>query len=326
MAEWMVVLLKIAAMFLVIVVGYLLRRGGVIDAEFTSRMSRLAIDFAFPALVFSQMVRTICPGKLGSLWFVPLVGACLICVGKLVGLAAAVLFGRRESRRTFIFLVGVMNWVYLPLPIAEGLFGDDGVCLVLLSNVGAQATLWTVGIWTLKRGGLDRDSLRTLLTNPGILATAAGVVTALVAPGLERYESLPALPARVILDAATALGSLTVPVSLLVTGSQLGGLEKTASGVGTKEVLAVVVTRLVVAPLATVLLVRLMVMAGVGLPQVPRMIAYIITAMPVAVSCSIFAERFGADTHLTAKAIFWSSLASVVTVPAFFFAVSRLGL
>jgi len=43
--------------------------------------------------------------------------------------------------------------------------------------------------------------------------------------------------------------------------------------------------------------------------------AVIIVAMPVAISCTMFAERFGGDSQLSASSIFLSTLLSLVTVP-----------
>jgi predicted permease len=54
-----VVFVKIAAMFLVIVVGWMARRRGFLAAEFTATLSRLVVDVAFPALVFTQLLRTV---------------------------------------------------------------------------------------------------------------------------------------------------------------------------------------------------------------------------------------------------------------------------
>ena len=56
------------------------------------------------------------------------------------------------------------------------------------------------------------------------------------------------------------------------------------------------------------------------------MVAYIIACMPIAVSCSMFTERFGGDTSLAARGIFYSTLFSIVTVPAFFYLLQSLHL
>ena len=52
-----VVLIKIAAMFLVIVAGWLARRRGFLAAEFTAILSRLVVDVAFPALMGRHCAR-----------------------------------------------------------------------------------------------------------------------------------------------------------------------------------------------------------------------------------------------------------------------------
>ena len=72
------VFLKIAAMFLVIVGGWLARRRGFLAAEFTASLSRLVVDVAFPALVFTQMLRTVDGTALRQEWFAPVLGGLLI--------------------------------------------------------------------------------------------------------------------------------------------------------------------------------------------------------------------------------------------------------
>jgi predicted permease len=51
----------------------------------------------------------------------------------------------------------------------------------------------------------------------------------------------------------------------------------------------------------------------------------LIVAMPVAISCSMFAERFGGDVRLSAATILASTLLSLATVPALYAAIRTLG-
>ena len=90
------------------------------------------------------------------------------------------------------------NWIFFPLPIAEALFGADGVREVLLCNVGAQLMLWTVGVWTLQGRRTRGAALRALLENYGLLATAAGLALALSVPAARSLGTAPAAgpPAR----------------------------------------------------------------------------------------------------------------------------------
>ena len=183
-----VVLIKIAAMFLVIVAGWLARRLGFFAAEFTATLGRLVVDVALPALVFTRMLRTVDAAALREEWFSTVLCGLLIFVAYGVGLALAPLFGGAAQRNTFIFLVAIPNWIYLPLPIAEALYGGAGVRTVLLGNVGAQLVLWTFGVWILH--GTVRQAARNLLANAGLWATALGIGLALWFPAARTWRRL----------------------------------------------------------------------------------------------------------------------------------------
>src|ERR1019366_1861075 len=183
-----VVFLKITAMFLVIVAGWLARRRGFLAADFTSTLSRLVVDVAFPALVFTQMLRTVDAAALRDGWIDPVLCGLVILIAYFVGLLLAPVFSCKTQRNTFIFLVAIPNWVFLPLPIAQALYGDTGVRTVLLSNAGAQLVLWSFGVWILH--GAMRQAAKNLLTNTGLWATALGIGMALLFPAARELETI----------------------------------------------------------------------------------------------------------------------------------------
>jgi predicted permease len=325
-----VVLIKIAAMFLVIIVGWLARRRGFLADEFTATLSRLVVDVAFPALVFTQMLRTVDAAVLRESWYSPLLCCLLIIVAYLVGLLAAPLFTGKAQRNTFIFLIAIPNWVFLPLPIAGALYGNAGVRTVLLCNAGAQLLLWSFGVWILH--GTVRQAARNLLTNAGLWATALGIVMALLFPGARELETIDPATASAggilggaIVQALALVGSLTIPLSLLAIGAQLGGLTIAVHRFP-RALWGALLTRLIFAPLVTLVLGWAAIKLGVQIPDVTRMVCYLIATMPVAISCSVMAERYGGDARLAAEGIFYSTFFSLLTVPAIFLLVQRFGL
>ncbi len=318
MAGSLTVLLIICAMFLVILVGWLARRYRLLTAETTSSLSRFVVDITIPALIVTQMLRTVDGPKLAANWFTLLLGGGIIFVSLLVAYACSPLFTNRDIRPTFLFLVAVANWIYLPLPIAEALYQEDGVRAVLLMNVGAQLVLWTLGVWTLRGGKPDLRSLKELVTNPGLIATAVGILIAVLAPNTAGWFTAGGTKSdNPLLMALLMVGSLTIPLSLLVTGAQLGGLD-ISDHRPSRALTGVVITRLLLAPAVSIGLIWLLARAGFVIPLVPRMITILIASMPVAISCSIFTERFGGDTPLAARAIFLTTLFSIATVPAIY--------
>jgi hypothetical protein len=325
-----VVLVKIAAMFLVIVAGWLARRRGFLAAEFTAMLSRLVVDVAFPALVFTQMLRTVNADALRAEWFSPLLSVLIVFVAYFVGLVVSPLFSGPAQRNTFIFLITVPNWVFLPLPIAEALYGAAGVRTVLLCNAGAQLVLWSFGIWILH--GSIRQALRNLLTNTGLWATALGIVMALLFPAARELETINAASASLggvmggaLVQALAMVGSLTIPLSLLTIGAQLGELTIAVHRFP-RPLWGVILARLIFAPLVTLALGWAAIRAGVQIPNTTRMVCYLIATMPVAISCSVMTERYGGDATLAAEGTFYSTLYSLLTVPAMFWLIQQFGL
>jgi predicted permease len=325
-----VVFVKITALFLVIVVGWLARRRGFLAAKFTATLSRLVVDLAFPALVFTQLLRTVDAAALRAEWFSPLLSVLMFLVAYFVGLAVSPLFSGKAQRDTFIFLVTVPNWVFLPLPIAEALYGAAGVRTVLLCNAGAQLVLWSFGVWILH--GRIRQALRNLLTNTGPWATVLGIGVALRFPAARELETIHAASASLgevlggsRVQALALVGSLTIPLSLLTIGAQLG--ELTLAGHRFRRPWwGVILARLIVAPLVTLALGYAAMRSGVQIPDTARMVCYLIATMPVAISCSVMTERYGGDVPLAAEGIFSSTVFSLLTVPAMFWLIQRFGL
>jgi hypothetical protein len=326
MSESRVVLIKIAGMFLIILAGWGARRRGYLKDEASGILSRIVVDAAFPALVFTQMLRTVDAASLRQDWLLPLLPLPLVAIAYLVGRGVAPLFGGKAQRNTVLFLITSPNWVFLPLPIAEALYGAAGVRIVLLCNVGAQLALWTIGVWILH--GKIAQALRGLTANIGLWATAGGILVALAFPAVRGFGNLHPAPVTLGgmagaagIDALSMLGSLTIPLSLLAIGAQLGAISIPFRQLPT-SLYGVVAARLLLAPLGTIALGMALARFGFHLPAITRMVVILVAAMPVAIVCSVMAERYGGDTHLAAQAVFISTLFSLVTVPALFYLVS----
>ncbi|MFH0937990.1 MAG: AEC family transporter [Planctomycetota bacterium] len=335
MSGWRVVLLRIAAMFLVILVGWVARRRKTLNAESTATLGRFVVDVTFPALVFVQMLKSINADALRESWYAPFLCVAILILGELVGLAVASFFCAKDQRRTFIFLVSICNWVYLPLPIAEALYpqNNEGLRTILLFNAGAQIALWSLGVWTLRGGRPDRAALWNLLKNPGLIATVAGIALALMLPELGDLAKCDPLETasyfayigRALFEGLSLTGNLTIALSLIVIGSQLGGLDlsdhRRSQALG-----GVLFARLLLTPVVVVALAQLAKSAGINIPDMYWMLGYLVAFMPVAVSCSMFTERFGGDTSLAARATFYSTLISIGSVPALFYLAQSLKL
>jgi predicted permease len=189
-------------------------------------------------------------------------------------------------------------------------------------NVGATAALWTLGVGVLNPGMTTRESLRHIFTNPGILATVAGLLLAVFVPALR--NGAPGLPVvRPVIEAAELLGALMIPLSLLVIGAQLGengfaGRTGTPLAHQTGTLAGVLFLRLIATPVAALLLIRLLSLCHLVIPDVPRAVFLLVAAMPPALNCTLFTQRYNGDSLLSSKAVFIGTFVSLATVPLFF--------
>lgn len=289
-----VVAREIVAMLLVVAVGAgvrpLLGRDGV------SALSRVAVDVAMPALVVSQLVATTDREDLAGSWPLVVVGGLLLVFGWAVG--------HLSGDRVAAFLIGLPNWIYLPLPIAAARWGDDGARAVLLLHLGAMPTLWTVGVARLG----SRVGARSLAT-PGLLACVVGGVAVAWSPTV---PSALALPLDAMAGALSFLGAAAIPLSLLVTGARASERGWPRAD---RALVGVVAARLLGVPLLVAAGGALVLRAGLVEDAVAVAVVVLVAAMPVAVSAPPMVERFVGADDLAARAVAASTPMALGTVP-----------
>ena len=318
-----VVALKIIAMFVVISVGYFSRRKGLLDGHTTSVLSRFVTDITLPALIFLQMVETVDMDSLRVGWTIPLLAVTGTCLGFLIGWATWRLFATRSQAPVFIFTSGMSNWVYLPLPIVASLYGKDGLQTLFLSNLGLQTLFWTLGVAILHGGRLDSKAIRHLITNPGLIATAAGIAFALfrgatgdTLSNLATHQPFSSA-IDIILDSLRLLGQATIPVSLIVTGGQIAAATMLRNR-PLKALTGIALNRLIFAPILGIAMLWLFNWFFPVLSPAQLYVLAIILLMPVSVTSTVITDKMNQDTVLAAQAVLYTTLASILAVPLMF--------
>lgn len=303
----------------VVLAGWFARRRNWLGDPATRVLGLLCVDVFLPCLTFTQMLRIVKRELLLEQGSVLLVGCVLMAVPLLAGrwLSRA---ETPERRPTTWLAMAMPNWIFLPLPVASLLYGEAGVATVLLVNIVAQFFLWTTCIGILRGFRVTASVGIRRALNPGLLATLAGAALALAWPGaFSRLEDTPV--AGHLLGLVALAGTLTIPLSMLVTGAQLGALPRRWRVDATA--LRVLAGRLVIAPLLTTA-VLMGLSASLPLPGDIWRTAVLIAAMPVAVSCGVLVERFGGDRIAVAQAILVTTVASLATAPLFVLFAARL--
>ncbi len=310
----LLVLFRIAAIFLMIGAGWLARRRDWIRPETIQDLSRLLISLFYPALILTTLTRNFTVDRLLANWPLPVGAFAVMVTGFGIGRICSRYFVTTGSRkaRTFLFQCTMNNYGFVPLPLALVFWGETAAAALIFSTLGPEIVVWTFGVYALTGRRLDRSSLRHL-ANPPLFAVAASLVLIGVrewVPGVNTGLGHPVIQEAVaaITASATLLGGATIPVAMLIAGSRMAGLHP--AHLFRPAELAVSAVRLVLVPgIAAAVLFLL------PLDVQTRRILLLVAVMPCAVSSVLMSERYGADSEFAASSVLVTHLFCLLTIP-----------
>lgn len=293
--------LSIAPIFLLIVTGYALRRGGIPSEEFWLLNDRLVYFVLMPALFFVR----ISEADLSDPDLIPfaatLYGGFFAAV--MAGTAMAVLLRYPAPQATSILQGAGRFNTFIALAVAEALYGHPALQLAVLGAavLVPVVNLTVVGLFAVLMprpgGSVLWGAVRSLATNPLILSIlAAGVVNKL---GLA--------PIPVLQDTLSVLGQAALPIMLLCVGAslKLRGLRADLLPMGLAAMGKLVLFPAVILGLALVL----------GLPPLTAQVALIYGALPTGVAAYTLARQLGGDAPLMAAMITVQTLLAFAIMP-----------
>jgi predicted permease len=314
---------SLAPIFVLLMMGMGIRRSGLVGDRGTDWLSRAVILFFFPVLVFHRLAATPDPNILLQDWIIHAWAVVILIGSGLIGWLVHRMSGCSAEVRLFVYMVGVPNWIYLPLALAGPIWGDNAVRLLVLFNIPTQFILWTVGVWLLHGTLRGAHALRYMLLNPGVLSAALGLLTAFGIIPIAFAEGKPGWSLTALNPLLHGIGGLTVPLSIIALGLYLGERVPLREGMF-REILLLCLTRLVIAPVILIALIMGSAWAGCPMPPLVRWLLYMIAAMPVAVSAPLFARLFNRDRQLAAVGVVATTMVSLVTAPLFVLGALKL--
>ena len=301
---------QIFVLFLLLIIGYGAKKFKLISNNMNHDVSNLILFIALPAMMITSLSSydfslemLIQSGKLLAISW------CVYALSITMGIVVPKLMKIEGSAKDiFQFTVVFSNVGFMGYPVVNAVFGAEGVFYTALYNLPFNILLWTYGVMVMSRP-LRRGSKPIMnekgsfdikmLLNPGIVS---------VFIGFAMFLTSTKLPGP-INDTLIMVGNTTTPLSMIFVGSILADME--AKKIFTnKHVFVGSMVRLIVLPLIVLVTLKLFQMNDmmIGIPV-------IITAMPAAANCAIFATKYGNDYHMGSQAVFISTLLSMISIP-----------
>jgi len=289
-----------------VLVGFILKRRGVISAGDRAIFGRLTTDLALPALIFATLSRqNIQEGELAAVWIMAVsLLSCMVLawiVGRALGLLASQL-------GAFILVASFGSSSTLGYALISQTFTDPAALgeAVIISELGVGIPIFTVGVavaiyFGQGRGGSIQSSFKAFLKSPIFISLVLGLAVAFLHLN---WDVFPLIILTRILDllGGTLAIFVALAVALMLRPIPFRSLAPL--------ILAAAAIKLLAKPLLAFALARVELLDPLDME-----ILLIETAMPSGTVAAVLADRYGCDGGLASALLIATFAVSLITIP-----------
>lgn len=287
----------ITPLILLVVLGYFVKRVGLLDQITIDKVTKFLFQVAFPVSLFNSTYKIEVADYFNPLLYGYAIGMILLIVAVLMAILPRFVKGNKQ-RGAMIQGIYRGNYLLLGYPLALNLFGDQGVgpTAMLLPVVIFTYNVLAVFVLEFYRGEETRvDMLKVIAgvaRNPLILGAVLGVGFSLLP------VELPVSLARTIDD----VGKIANPMALIMLGGQFNW-----SRVTSNRHLLVWATALREFAIPTLTTIGAILLGFRG-PELGAL--FILFASPTAVTSFIMAKTMNSDGDLASQIVLATTLTS----------------
>ena len=291
------VLIALWPTFALIIMGYVLRRGGFAGQAFWEGADRLNYFLLFPALLVGSMTHSpfTSPG-LGGIALLILICIALLWL-VLLGLRR---YYRWPASRFGVLVQGAMRFnTYLGLAAISAVYGSEGLAIAAIVMAIKIPVLNVLSVWALASGPQLqlRQLLGPLAKNPLILACLLGIGLNLSGIGLPLGTD----------NLVNMLGAGSLPLGLLCVGAAL----QPAYLLGERRTLLLTSgIKLLLVPALVAVVAWLL-----GIEGLLAAVVILFFALPTAPTAYALARQLNGDSQLMAGIITLQTLLAMLSLP-----------
>lgn len=296
MGQTTVIINQITILLFLILIGFIIRKLGILNRELNKGLSDFLLYVTLP---FSIVTSFNVP--FSRIMFIN--GAIVLLISLLMHVFAIfiskLLFYRYPTAINKVLRAAAIfsNCGFMGFPILDGIYGPQGVFYGSFYVLTFNILIWTVGV-SIFTGNKDQNIEKQAL-NPAVIAVIVGLVLFIFSIKM---------PAP-LFKTMEMIGSMTTPLSMLIIGSLL--MDINFSDLFSEfSLFYVTLVRLLILPS-----IAIFVLLFFGVKGIVLGVPVLANAMPIGALIVIFAEKHDADALLASRAVFLSTLVSIVTIP-----------
>ena len=284
-------------LFLLVAAGVILRKLGILPDSAKQVLTDLVIDLILPCNIISSFLIEFNLDILKGFAVILLI-ATLIQFGCLI--IANTFYNKEPDRRKKVLQYGTVcsNAGFMGNPIAEGVYGAEGLMYASIFLVPQRIVMWSAGVSYFTESPDRKTVIKKVLTHPCIVAVYIGLIFMIT------QISMPVFLENTIRN----VGGCTTAVSMILIGTILA--EVKAGSIIDKGIIKYTLIRLFFIPLLVFICCRLF-------PVRPMIsgVSVLLTGMPAGSTTAILAAKYDGDYIFATKCVVVTTLLSLVTIP-----------
>lgn len=295
--EPIIVVEQVAVLAILMAVGYIGGRTGVLKDNENKAMTVLLTHIAMPALIISAFSLGYSKENLNGVITVFILS---LFAHILAGIIAKFAYIKYPEEKGVILIFGNIfsNSGFMGVPFVYALFGETALLYASVYMIPFHIIIWTYGE-ALLRKEKEIITIKKIIKNPAIISIIIGIIIFIL------NIKLP----KVIDQPVGILSSLTSPLAMLILGERI-------SKINLKEIIADkyiyygCFIKLIATPIIVLLILNL-----INIDPLIKNIIVIMQSLPIAVLTVVLSQKHGADADFASKVTVVSHILSVITIP-----------
>lgn len=291
MQELLVLVEQLLKMFLYMMVGFALVRGGVIKKGESRVVAQMLLFVFLPCTIVNSFYSGDSSAGAGPLMTSILLGALALIIAMAIG---AVIFKKRPIDN---FSAAFSNAGFMGIPLIGMMLGSQYVIYIAGMVALLNALQWSYGQMILS--GEKKAGMGALVKNPMIIAFVLGLAVFF----------LPVQLPEILDTCLKGMAACNTPLAMIVLGMYLGE-SQLAKVFSDKRVYITSAVRLILVPLVT-----LGALCLIPAPYEIRMAVLIASCAPVGSNVAIYAQKLGLDHAYAVGLVCASTVLCIATIP-----------
>ena len=308
---------KVLVVFIYIGVGLIANRLKVLPEESAKYFISFIMGITVPCLMISSITGQDLNGDMYRNTILTLLLTTLVLI--VTAFATTFVSDRifpwkdQQDRNVLASAMTGCNAGFMGLPIASAVFGELVFYYLVIQNIANNLYLFVMSLAQLHHRESEKSSKSLSeklkpLVNPTSVATIVSLIMLFAGIHLPEYA----------MDIVTTLGDITIPLSMILVGVQLGGADFKKL-IADKALLITSVMKLIAVPALA-----LLILTPMPVDPVVKLTVLLGMCFPSAVIGVAVAAQENKNYQLMAEAVAITTLLSVITLPVWIMIISYL--